>query len=70
MSDSDYPEYSEDAELGHRGRRQVEDIVRDDLRWIFREIPKDDLGIYGYVEIQVYKRDLPQASNATPKQVD
>ena len=26
-------------------------IVRDGLRWIFREIPKDDLGIDGYVEI-------------------
>jgi len=51
MSDADYPEYSEDAELGDRGRRLVEDIVRDSLRWIFREIPKDDLGIDGYVEI-------------------
>jgi hypothetical protein len=51
MSDDDYPEYSEGAELADRGRRLVEDIVRDDLRWIFREIPKDDLGIDGYVEI-------------------
>jgi hypothetical protein len=51
MSDADYPEYSEDAELGDRGRRLVEDAVRDDLRWIFREIHKDDLGIDGYVEI-------------------
>jgi hypothetical protein len=50
MSD-DYPEYSEDAELGDRGRRLVEDLVRDGLHWIFREIPKDDLGIDGYVEI-------------------
>jgi hypothetical protein len=51
MSDDDYPEYSEDAELGDRGRRLVEDIIRDGLRWIFREIPKDDLGIDGYVEV-------------------
>jgi hypothetical protein len=51
MPDADYPEYSEDAELGDRGRRLVEGVVRDDLRWIFREIPKDDLGIDGYVEI-------------------
>lgn len=51
MAGADYPEYSEDAELGDRGRRIVEGIVRDDLRWIFREISKDDLGIDGYVEI-------------------
>jgi hypothetical protein len=51
MPVDDYPEYSEDAELGDRGRRIVEDLVRDGLRWIFREIPKDDLGIDGYVEI-------------------
>jgi len=51
MSDAEYPEYSEGDELGDRGRRIVENIVRDDLRWIFREIPRDDLGIDGYVEI-------------------
>lgn len=51
MSDTEYPEYSETAEMGERGRWIVEGTVRDSLRWLFREIQKGDLGIDGFVEI-------------------
>lgn len=51
MSDNEYPEYSETAEMGERGRWIVEGVVRDSLHWLFRETPKSDLGIDGFVEI-------------------
>lgn len=51
MSDDEYPEYSESAEMGERGRWIVEGTLRDSLGWLFREIQKTDLGIDGFVEI-------------------
>jgi hypothetical protein len=51
MSNNEYPEYSEDAETGERGRWILEGTVRDSLGWLFREIQKSDLGIDGLVEI-------------------
>jgi hypothetical protein len=50
MTDDDYPEYTEDAEMGERGTWIVEGIVRDSLGWLFREIQKSDLGIDGFIE--------------------
>ena len=50
MNDDEYPEYTEDAEMGERGRWIVEGMVRDSLGWLFREIQKNDLGIDGFVE--------------------
>jgi len=44
MSDDEYPEYSESAELCELGRWIVEGTVRDSLQWLFREIQKTDLG--------------------------
>ena len=51
MSDNEYPEYSETAEMGERGRWIVEGVVRNSLHWLFRETRKSDLGIDGFVEI-------------------
>jgi hypothetical protein len=42
MSDDEYPEYPETAEVGERGRWIVKGTVRDSLRWLFREIQKSD----------------------------
>lgn len=48
---TDYPEYSNDAALGNKGRRIVETIVSDQLGWLFREVAKGDLGIDAFVEL-------------------
>lgn len=57
MTVDEYPEYSENAALGDKGRRIVESIIRDSFGWLFREIEKDDLGIDAFVEILLKDRN-------------
>ena len=45
------PSYGEDSYLGDKGVRLVDRIVSDDLRWIFRDLRKADIGIDGQIEI-------------------
>lgn len=48
---TELPEYSQEAEFGDKGVRRVESIISEELRWIFREQPKNDFGIDAYVEL-------------------
>ncbi len=51
MDNDDLPQYGGDDYLGDRGVRMVDQIISDDLKWIFRDLRKADLGIDAQVEL-------------------
>lgn len=51
METEDLPQYSDDDYLGDKGVRMVDQIISDDLRWIFRDLRKADLGIDAQIEL-------------------
>jgi hypothetical protein len=51
MEADDLPQYGEDDYLGDRGVRMVDHIISEDLRWIFRDLRKADLGIDAQIEL-------------------
>lgn len=51
MKNDQLPSYNEDNYLGEKGIRLVDLIVSDELRWIFRDVRKADIGIDGQIEV-------------------
>lgn len=51
MCADDLPQYDDDDYLGDKGVRLVDQIVSDELRWIFRDFRKADLGIDAQIEL-------------------
>jgi len=45
------PSYGERDYLGDKGVRLVDQLISDNLRWIFRDLRKIDLGIDGQIEL-------------------
>jgi hypothetical protein len=56
MKSEQLPSYSDLAFLGDKGVRLVDGIVSDELKWILRDLRKDDIGIDGQIEIVDKKR--------------
>lgn len=51
MKSIELPQYGEDDYLGDKGVRMVDQIISDELRWIFRDLRKADLGIDAQFEL-------------------
>lgn len=51
MNIDDLPQYDDKDFLGDKGVRMVEQIISEDLRWIFRDVRKADIGIDAQVEL-------------------
>jgi hypothetical protein len=51
MDIDNLPAYSERDYLGDKGVRLVDDIISDELKWVFRDLRKIDLGIDGQIEL-------------------
>jgi hypothetical protein len=51
MDANDLPQYGDDDYLGDKGVRMVDQIVSDELKWIFRDLRKADLGIDAQIEL-------------------
>ncbi|UVM25625.1 MULTISPECIES: DUF4365 domain-containing protein [Pseudomonas] len=51
MEVEDLPQYGDDDYLGDKGVRMVDQIISDDLKWIFRDQRKADLGIDAQIEL-------------------
>jgi hypothetical protein len=51
MEADKFPQYGDDDYLGDKGVRMVDQIVSEDLKWIFRDQRKADLGIDAQIEL-------------------
>lgn len=51
MKNNRYPSYDDTAYLGDKGIRMVDKIVSDEMKWIFRDIRKNDFGIDAQLEL-------------------
>lgn len=51
MEVEDLPQYGDDYYLGDKGVRMVNQIISDDLRWIFRDQRKAGIGIDAQIEL-------------------
>ncbi len=51
MKNNRYPSYNDTAYLGDKGIRMVDKIVSDEMKWIFRNIRKNDFGIDAQLEL-------------------
>ena len=51
MKNNRYPSYDDTAYLGDKGVRMVDQIVSDEMKWIFRDIRKNDFGIDAQLEL-------------------
>ena len=45
------PQYDDEDYLGDKGVRMVDQVISEDLRWIFRDVRKADLGIDAQIEL-------------------
>jgi Domain of unknown function (DUF4365) len=51
MDTSEYPKVTDEDKLGSKGMRIVQDIVEDELEWVFRSQTTKDLGIDAHIEV-------------------
>lgn len=51
MNIDELPQYNDKDYLGDKGVRMVDHIISEDLRWIFRDVRKADLGIDAQIEL-------------------
>jgi hypothetical protein len=51
MNTEGLPHYDDEDYLGDKGVRMVDKVISDDLRWIFRDLRKADLGIDAQIEL-------------------
>ncbi len=51
MSLNDLPQYDDEGYLGDKGVRMVDQIISEELRWIFRDLRKADLGVDAQIEL-------------------
>jgi len=51
MNTSEYPEVTDEDKLGNKGMRIVQDIVEDNLGWLFRAQTTRDFGIDAQIEV-------------------
>jgi len=51
MTADELPEFSDTERLGSKGIRLVDNIVEDELGWVFREQTTHDLGIDAHIEV-------------------
>jgi hypothetical protein len=51
MNTDDLPQYDDEDYLGDKGVRMVDLLISEDLRWIFRDVRKADLGIDAQIEL-------------------
>jgi len=51
MNQKELPQYSEEDYLGDKGVRMVDQIISEELRWIFRDVRKADLGVDAQIEL-------------------
>ena len=51
MEVKELPQYGDDDYLGDKGVRMVDQVISDELKWIFRDQRKADLGIDAQIEL-------------------
>jgi hypothetical protein len=56
MDTSEYPEVTDKDKLGSKGMRIVQDIVEDELEWVFRSQTTRDFGIDAQIEVITDKK--------------